>query len=51
MAGFIKRSNAFRMRDAEYKPWNMRDVIETYSGKSYDEVVKEQKELREKKER
>jgi len=48
MALFIKRSNAFRMRNAEYRPWNMRDVIENFGeGKTYDEVVEEQRKKRE----
>lgn len=48
MSSFIKRSNQFKVRDAEYKPWNLRKVIETYAGRPYDEVLKEQQEKRRK---
>lgn len=48
MSLFIKRSNQFKVRDAEYKPWGLRQVIETYAGRPYEEVVKEYKEKREK---
>lgn len=51
MSIFVKRSNQFKVRDATYQPWNLRKVIETYAGKPYEEVLEEQKELREKKEK
>jgi len=51
MSIFVKRSNQYKVRDAEYRPWNMRDVVEAYSGKSYEEVIEEQKRKRESKQK
>lgn len=52
MANFIKKlSLSEKRRQHFYNPWNLKTVIETYAGKPYDEVVKEQKEKREAKEK
>lgn len=48
MPNFIKRpTNQYKVRNAEYRPWNLRNVIETYAGRPYEEVLREQKEKRE----
>ena len=47
----IKRSNAFKVRNAEYRPWGLKDVIETYGGRPYAEVVEEYRKKREEKKR
>lgn len=43
----IKRLNHFKVISSEYKPWDMRKVVETFSGKTYKKVMKEQKEKHE----
>lgn len=43
------RSNYFKVISPDYKPWTMQDVVEHYSDKPYEQVVEEQKKLREKK--
>ena len=47
MSIFVKRSNQFKVRDAEYKPWGLRRVIETYGGRPYEEVIEEYRKKRE----
>lgn len=43
----VKRSNRFKVRDATYQPWGLRQVIETYAGRPYEEVLEEQRRKRE----
>lgn len=39
-----KRANVYKIRNADYKEWTLKTVIETFSDKSYEEVKKEQEE-------
>jgi len=41
MSTFIKKQSLSEKRKAQ--PWDLRKVIETYSDKTYKQVVKEQK--------
>lgn len=41
-----KRANIFKIKSPDYKPWTLRDVVEHFSDKPYEQVVKEQKEKR-----
>lgn len=39
-----KRANQFKVRNPNYKPWTLKDVIENFSGRSFEEVKREQLE-------
>lgn len=41
-----RRANIFKVKNPDYKPWNMRDVIEKIGGKDYEEVRKQELEKR-----
>jgi len=48
MASFIKKPSLSDIRKRQiYNPYGLRDVIEAFSGKSYEEVVEEQRKKRE----
>lgn len=52
MANFIhlpKNSLSFKRRQRYYNPWNLKDIIQTYAGRPYEEVVREYQKKRKQK--
>lgn len=50
MSNFIKKQSLSEKRHQQYfNPWGLKDVIEAFSGKTYDEVVAREKKKREEK--